>query len=237
MDIKSMIRNTIQKVLDEIQFRFDVFPGAGYQPLPWVGINKAKRGEGTKARLEAIETSLTGLDIRSGMDIGCNSGYFCFGLAQKGIPMLGIDMDAQNIRIAHYAYEKIGKQTIALCRMAINTETLCLLPTVDLVLVLSIWHHWIRSYGLDVASQILSTLWEKSGKVLYFETGEDEITADFGMPDMGESPRSWLENYLGTICVGSEIIHLGQFKGFAPAGNENRNVVYRNLFKITRKGT
>lgn len=235
MNIRGMIRNTIQKVLDEIQFRFDIFPGAEYQPLPWVGIHKAKRGEGTKVRLEAIETSLTGLDIRSGMDIGSNSGYFCFGLAQKGIPMLGIDMDAQNNRIAQYAYGKIGMQTIALSRMVVNTETLRLIPTVDLVLVLSVWHHWVRSYGLDVAGQILSALWEKSGKVLYFETGEDEMTADFDMPDMGGSPQAWLENYLKTICIGSEITLLGQFKAFAPNGDENRNIVYRNLFKIKRK--
>ena len=228
------IRENFQKAVDEVQFQFDVFPKGGYQPLPWVGINKAQRGEPTNARWKAIEASLTDQKFRSGMDIGCNLGYFCFALAQKGVPMLGVDMDSRYIRIAQYASGKIGLSTVGLCQMVINTETVNLLPSVDLILLLSVWHHWVRSYGLDQASQILSALWNKTEKVLFFETGETEMSADFGLPAMGDSSRKWVEDYLKNICTDADIVHLGEFKAFAPLGNENRNVVYRNLFKITR---
>jgi len=228
------IRANFQKVIDEVQFQYDVFPRSDYQPLPWIGINQAQRGEGTNARWKAIETSLTGLSIHSGMDIGCNLGYFCFALAQKGIPMLGVDMDSRYIRVAQYASAKIGLSTVGLCQMMINTETVALLPNVDLTLILSVWHHWVRSYGLDKASQILSALWNKTEQVLFFETGETEMSSDFGLPAMGDSSRKWVEDYLKTNCAGANITHLGQFKAFAPLGDENRNVVYRNLFKITR---
>ncbi len=228
------IRATFQEVVDEFQFIYDVFPNGNYQPLPWLGLNTGQRGEGTKARWRAIEASLTHHSISSAMDIGCNLGYFCFSLAQKGIPVLGIDMDSRYLRIAQYASRKIRTPIVGLCNMVVNVETVPLLPKVDLVLLLSVWHHWVREYGLDAAGQILSAVWEKSNKVLFFETGEMEMPPEFGLSAMGASPREWLEGYLSTICVGSEIVHLGQFKAFAPFGNENRNVVYRNLFKVIR---
>lgn len=228
------IKATFQKVIDEVQFQYDVFPKSDYQPLPWVGINQANRGEGTNARWKAIETSLTGLSLHSGMDIGCNFGYFCFALAQKGVAMLGVDMDSRYIRIARYASGKIGVAKVGLCQMEINTATVALLPSVDLTLLLSVWHHWVRAYGLTQATQILSAVWQKTEQVLFFETGETEMTPDFGLPAMGASSQKWVEDYLTTVCVGAKIVQLGQFKAFAPLGNENRNVVYRNLFKVTR---
>jgi len=232
------VRAIFQNIMNEIQFQFDVFPPGGewsYQPLPWINLNRVKRGQGTKSRFEAIEASLAGLSISSGMDIGCHVGYFCFAMAQKGIPMLGIDVDPRSIRIAQYVANKIGIQNIVFCPMAVSTATMCLLPKVDIVLLLSVWHHWVREHGFETAGQMLSAVWERSGKVLFFESGETEMTPEFGLSAMGNSPKEWLTNYLGNSCADSEIIHLGQFKAFAPSGNENRNVVYRNLFQVVRK--
>jgi hypothetical protein len=230
----SNIRAIFQNVIDEFQFLYDLPPTGDYQPLPWIGLNKAKRGEGTKSRWTIIEASLAGQSISSGMDIGCNMGYFCFSLADKGIPMLGIDVDRRYIRIAEYASRKIGLQRVGFSQMAITKETVCLLPQTDLVLLLSVWHHWVKMYGLPEASQILAALWERCGKVLFFETGEAEMTADFGLQMMGDSPQKWLETYLKTTCTGSDVECVGMSKAFAPLGNETRNVAYRNLFKITR---
>jgi hypothetical protein len=72
--------------------------------------------------------------------------------------------------------------------MPVNTETTCLLPHTDVVLLLSVWHHWVKVYGFESATQILSGLWERCNKVLFFETGENEMPADFGLPSMGDSP-------------------------------------------------
>jgi hypothetical protein len=54
------IRTRVQDIVDEFQFQLDMFPSVDYQPLPWVGIHNAKRGEGTK-RWEVIEASLDGM--------------------------------------------------------------------------------------------------------------------------------------------------------------------------------
>jgi 2-polyprenyl-3-methyl-5-hydroxy-6-metoxy-1,4-benzoquinol methylase len=231
------IRDLIQESINKFQFVFDVFPNNGnYQPLPWLGLNKGKRGEGTIARWQAIEASLSDHTILSAMDIGSNLGYFCFSLSQKGIPVMGVDMDSRFLRIAQYASRKLKASRVGLCNLVINTETVRLLPQVDLILLLSVWHHWVREYGLETASQILAAVWQKTNKVLFFETGELEMPSEFGLSVMGDSPKEWLMNYLGTLCANSEIVHLGQFKAFAPLGNEERHVVLRNMFKVTRRG-
>ena len=230
------IRDRIQHVVDAVQFRYDVFPALSYQPLPWLGLKKAKRGTGTEARWAAIEAMLGDTAIGSALDIGCNTGYFCFSLAASGIPTLGVDRDERFLRIAQYAARRLKSPGIGFCRMDLTPDTIRLLPQVDLVLLLSVWHHWVRDYGLEVASEMLAAVWSRSQKVLFFESGEAEMPAEFGLEMLKSSPRPWLEDYLYAICANAEVRWLGSFKAFAPQGNETRHVVYRNLFKISRRG-
>ncbi|MGH2408735.1 MAG: class I SAM-dependent methyltransferase [Chloroflexota bacterium] len=234
MNIKSALRGSVQNTIDELQFRFDVSPMLPYQPLPWIGLKRAKRGHGTIARWKAIDASLNGHSIGSAADIGCSVGYFCMALALKGIPVLGIDMDARSLRIAQYASRKLGTRNAAFSNMLVSPATACLLPNADLILLTSVWHHWVHNYGLEGAGQILSAVWNKCGKVLIFETGEGEMPAEFDLPPMEPSPKAWLENYLATICPGSTIVHLGTFRAFAPGGDEKLHVAERNLFKVAR---
>lgn len=228
------VRTSLQRVIDEFQFWFDLFPRGDYQPLPWLGLHKARRGTGTKMRWNAIWDSLQKDTISSGMDIGCNMGFFCFSLAERGIPMLGIDLDPRYIRIASYAAKRTAMPKVAFSLMAVELQTMLLLPRTDLVLLLSVWHHWVKIYGFETASQMLAALWEKCEKVMFFETGEAEMGDDFGLSMMGESPRTWLQTYLEQTCSNSVVACVGQFKAFAPNGNEERNIAYRSLFKVTR---
>ena len=228
------IRDTVQRSIDALQFRFDVFPTLYYQPLPWLGLNKAKRGAGTEARWVAIESTFGNLPISSALDIGCNTGYFCFSLAYKGIPVLGLDRDDRFLRIAQHAARKMKVPNVGFCKMDLTLDTVHLLPDVDLVLLLSVWHHWVRAFGLDAAGELLLAVWRKSRKVMYFETGEAEMPPEFGLSMLKASPRQWLEDYLNAMCADSQVTWLGTFKAFAPQGNETEAVVYRNLFKVTR---
>jgi SAM-dependent methyltransferase len=229
------IRDRVQHAIDALQFRFDVFPALVYQPLPWLGLKKAKRGIGTEARWGAIEAALRDEVIDSAVDIGCNTGYFCFSLAAKGIPTLGVERDDRFLRIAQYAANKMRAHSVGFCKMDLTPDTIRLLPQADLVLLLSVWHHWVRSYGLEAASEMLTEVWQKSQKVLFFETGEVEMSADFGLAMLRASPRQWLEDFLYAMCAEAHVTWLGTFKAFAPQGNETQKVVYRNLFKITRQ--
>jgi hypothetical protein len=231
-EVRQMInpRESLQKVIDELQFRMDVFPKLYYQPLPWVGLNKARRAEGTKARWHAIESVVRDQAFSSAMDIGCDVGYFCFSLASAGVPTLGVDIDDRDLRIAFYVKRKVAISNVAFLRLRVDTDTVVLLPNADLVLLLSVWHHWVREHGLEHASRILNSVWTKCGKVMIFETGESEMSDKFALPRMEPSPEVWLRNYLSDICSGSQVVQLGKFKAF----DEQQKVAYRSLFKVSR---
>jgi hypothetical protein len=77
---------------------------------------------------------------------------------------------------------------------------------------------------------MLKTIWDRTGKVLFFDTGENEMTSDYGLPEMRPDSRSWLAGYLVETCEGSRIEHLGLHAAFDPAGRP----VERNLFAVIR---
>ena len=228
------IRQFFQAGIDRVQFHFDIFPGLPYQPLPWLGYSKANRGIGCYDRLDTIKKVLSSHPISSALDIGCNVGFFSFSLAEQGIPVVGVEMDRKFFRTACYAKKRIGLKNIGFLNLEIDNDTAVLLPKTDLILLLSVWHHWVKYHGLDSATKLLNTIWKKSNRMMFFETGENEMPQDFHLPEMLPNPKEWLTNYLAETCKESEVRHLGTFKAFAPGGNEVKSTIERNLFQITR---
>lgn len=229
------IRTFLQaRLLDPLQFRYDTFPRLPYQPLPALSKEGARRSDGTVQRWRVIEERIGSSDIGSAMDVGCQVGYFGFALSAKGIPTLGVDLEERALRIARYAARKTGTEEVGFLNMQVSPKTVDLLPEVDLVLVMSIWHHWVRAYGLEGATAILERLWKQCRVTMFFETGESEMPADYGLPAMEPSPQEWLGSYLEKVCAGAEVVHLGRFKAFAPGGDNTRDTVLRSLFQVRR---
>ena len=71
-----------------------------------------------------------------------------------------------------------------------------MLPAADCVLLLSVWHHFVREWGLEAATEMLDAIWEKTGKLLFFETGENEMPPRCRLPPMVPDARSWLTDFL-----------------------------------------
>lgn len=228
------LRSLAQSPLDWLQTRVDLFPFLPYQTLPQIGLKNGRRGLGTQERWSAIWAQVDGAHVRSAMDIGCNVGFFCLGLAGKGIPTLGVDFEPRLLRIARMAAARLKARRLAFTHLLVDDETVCLLPTVDLTLLLSVWHHWVRYNGLTAATNLLERVWQKTQWGLVFETGEREMPASFRLPDMGENPSQWIGDYLRRTCTGGEILWLGRFKAFAPGGDEARLIVERNMFLVRR---
>lgn len=231
---KTCARSVVQGALDLVQHRLDVFPRLLYQPLPWLGRTAAGRAEGTLGRWRAIAAELDRVTVASALDVGCQAGFFTLSLGERGIPTLGVDLDPRSLRIAQHAARRAGVESVGWCRLRVGPDTVSLLPSTDVVLVLSVWHHWVFAYGLDQAGAILSALWDGCGRVLFFETGEEEMPATFGLPDMDGDPKGWLTAYLAERCPGSVVAALGRFKAFGVDGDEERNVAYRHLFAVSR---
>lgn len=228
------IRRFFQVGIDRIQFYYDVFPGLPYQPLPWLGYHEARRGTGCNDRWAAIKSIISSNSVSSALDLGCNVGYFSFSLAELDITTVGVEMDDRFFRIARYAAKIINTKKVGFLNMEINIDTVHLLPKVDLILLLSVWHHWVKYYGLDAATKLLAIIWEHCEGTMFFETGENEMPPSFCLPAMTPTPREWLTNYLSDTCKNSNIHHVGAFKAFAPSGNEKHRIIERNLFLLSR---
>src|SRR5262249_35727994 len=142
-------------------------------------------------------------------DVGCNVGWYCFKLASLGIPTAGVEGYPPYYRTAIYAGSRLKVDNVAIVPMMLNETNVRVLPTADCTLFLAVWHHAVRSSGVPTATAILSAVWQRTDKVLFFESGETEMGPAFGMPELTPDARTWFADYLTRVCPGASIRHLG----------------------------
>lgn len=225
-------RRHLNSLLDTLRFKIDVFPVMDYQPLPWLQIKKARRESGVYSRWHAIETQLNKLTINSAIDIGANVGYFSISLADRGANVISIESEPKYFRIMQYAVKKLNYENkIGLLQYKVTPTTVHILPCVDCVIFLAVWHHIVHEHGPEIGINMLQQIWAKTNKILFFETGETEMPAEYNLPEMKPNAEIFLHNFLQSVCTNSEIIHLGHHDAFAPDGK----YAPRNLFGVVRK--
>ena len=222
-------RGAVDDVLDRLRFRIDTFPQGLYQPVSSLP-KRAARGAGSKSRWAAMFPIIRSQAVGSAVDIGACEGYFSIELAAAGIPTIAIESSPGNVRTTLLAVRRSGRPNVGVLAMEVTPENVGTLPVSDCVVCLSIWHHFVRIHGLTEATTMLETIWQQTRKVMFFDTGESEMTPDYELPPMTPDPRSWLAGYLARACPGSRIEHLGRHGAFDPCGNPCQ----RNLFAVIR---
>jgi len=225
-----MTRETMDRVLDRVRFQIDTFPHGIYQPVSSLPVRRATRGVGTESRWAAMLPVVREEGVESAVDIGASEGYFALELAAEGISSIAVEGEPRTYRTTIFAARRSGLANIGVLAMKVTPENVAAVPAADCTVCLSVWHHFVRFYGLSVATEMLETIWQKTGKVLFFDTGEDEMTPDYGLPEMTPDARSWLEAFLAETCPGSRIEHLGMHRAFDPFGA----LCERNLFAVVR---
>jgi hypothetical protein len=227
-----LTRDAFDNVLDRLRFRIDTFPHGLYQPVPSLPARKTTRADGSESRWSAMLPIIRAQPVESAVDIGACEGYFSIKLAAAGIPTIAIEGKPGNYRTALLAVRRSGTPKVGVLALEVTPENVATLPSSDCVLCLSVWHHFVRSHGLDQATAMLETIWQQTRTVLFFDTGENEMTPDYGLPPMTPDPRSWLAAYLARTCAGARTEHLGVHRAFDPSGKPCR----RNLFAVIRTG-
>ena len=242
---RRLTRRHVDAALDRFRFRIDTSPRnvdrfqwlqlpelqrASYHDLPWVGLVSGSRGAATMARFEAMRPLLEGMEVGSAVDIGSNAGWFTFTLTEVGIPTIGVERDPRALRTSTYVRRKSGLTDSSFLVMELTARNVEQLPDADCYLVLSVWHHWVREFGLAEANTLLEGLWSKCRKVLIFETGEAEMPASWGLPAMLPDPDKWLAAYLAERCRGGMPRLLGRFDALGP----NNEPCQRSLLAIVR---
>ncbi len=223
-------RDGIDAVLDHIRFRIDTFPHGLYQPVASLPRVRATRGVGSESRWEAILPVVREQAVETAVDIGACEGYFSIMLGEAGIPTIALEGDPGVARTAMFAVRRSGLDDVGVLTLALTPGNVVAVPASDCTLCLSIWHHFVRYYGLEATTAMMATIWSRTGKVLFFDTGESEMTPEYGLPEMTPDARSWLAAYLVETCAGSRVDHLGTHKAFDPHGR----ACERNLFAVIR---
>jgi hypothetical protein len=223
-------RDRLDDVLDGLRLRIDTFPRGLYQPVD-LPVRTALRATGTASRWGAIREVVAEREIESLVDVGANAGYFTIQFGRLGITSLAVEAEAGTCRTASLAIRRGGLSgVVGVLQLEIRPDTVHLLPEADAVLCLSLWHHLVAHQGLPAATEVLQALWDRSRKVLFFDTGEVEMGPEFKLPEMQPNPRAWLERYLTATCAGAEVLHLGEHDAFDAEGRPAR----RNLFALVR---
>jgi hypothetical protein len=238
--MRDSLKARLHRFLNELAFKLDTTkylfdrPTFDYQPLPWVGIADAQiRGEATNQRWESIKGTIPP-DAKTLKDIGCCVGFFCHK-ANEDLKLysIGIDSDPRFIRIARYvATRYFTPEQETFLELQLNPDNVSILPNTDVTLLFSVWHHWVFDYGLENATKILKETWLKTNKIMYFESGEDEIAEEFNI-DFEGNAKIWLRNYLESELMNSEIEIVGEFE----AGNYDHYKLKkhtRSLYSIKR---
>lgn len=219
--------------LETTQYLLDS-PALDYQPLPWAGVPTARvRGDATLARWEDMRRRLPHGEDGVAVDVGCCYGYFTVQLAELGYRCIGIDLDPRCIRIARLATPERLRCRCSYVETVISPGHIPTPAVAECTLALSVWHHWVQSHGLDAASGILRTLWERTRGVMFFESGEGEVVEEFKLPFSAETARAWLTDYLRDTCIGGRVELIGEHRvgSFSHYADVS---VRRGLFMLTR---
>ena len=165
-----------------------------YQPLPHLFITSGEYSERITGRLEAIQENLDA-NMKIGMDIGCNNGFYVFSLAETGRWMCGVEGDDSVFQVFLAAKRKFLPGNVTPINMHVTPENVHVLPECDFVIFMAVFHHWARHYGKDAALQMLSILLSKTRQTLFLEV---PFSNDSGenyrdvLPDRdAKDPEAW----------------------------------------------
>ena len=224
------IRQRVDGFLDLVRLKLDSFPHGVYQPVD-LPVGSAKRATGSRTRWAEIGPVVERLAVETATDLGANCGYFSIELGKLGVTTVAVESDARHLRTAGLAIRRSGQENVALLSSMLTPQSVELLPAVDATVFLSLWHHLVRHQGLDDATHMTQRIWSRTSKVMFFDSGENEMDETFGLPEFGPDARSWFAGYLTRVCAQSRVEQLGRHDAFDAAGLPCQ----RNLFAVFRE--
>lgn len=183
-----------------------------YQPDPFAS-DAAHDPRACSARFQAADAVLVDLKRPSVLDVGCNQGYFTFRFAEKGGICLGVDNDRAELMAARARAEVRKVRNIAFLEMTLDKESMRGLPVSDVVVCLSVYHHWVRHYGRSGAEEMLEMLATKAGQAMVFDSGQpEEVSTNWAseLAFMGPNGSDWISQRLRSLGF-SKVSEVGLF--------------------------
>ena len=165
-------------------------------------------------RLDAINHFLPEDAQPSTLDVGCNLGFFTFNMAKRGGFSIGIDYGRNEILAAKALAHKHSVSNIVFTQMEVTPENASRLPKADMVICLSIFHHWIRKLGEAESQRIMKGLADSANKYFVFDTGqpnEKNVEWNECLEFMNPDISAWAEDYFKALGF-SKVVNLGDYR-------------------------
>lgn len=106
------------------------------------------------------------------LDIGCAEGHLTAKFAEAGLFSIGIERQSH---VVNSARKSNGEHSnLGFLQYDITPETIDSIPKVDVILLLTVYHHWMSEYEWEAAEEMLRTLRTKCDK-LFFEMPDREL--------------------------------------------------------------
>jgi len=186
---------------------------AAYQPNPFRRNHEETGLRPSASRYEAMTKVLPKDLPLTVVDIGCQRGYFVFRFAERGGFCMGLEQNQMDVRYANALATKEGVDNASFTCFGVDSENVDALPDFDLVVCMSVFHHFARKLGEEEAKGLMRRIADHAKRYIVFETGEPEETSvswasalNFMKPDTD----TWVVEYLKEI--GFDTVHrVGRF--------------------------
>lgn len=123
----------------------------------------------SEARWGSIQDNIASSD-GCAIDIGSASGFFTEKLSKEGLFAIGIEADEKRLSESRALYGE--KEGLAFSRYNVGPDNIEDLPSMDVCLLLTVYHHWTAHYGSEDAEYMLQSLSVKMDKI-FFELPKD----------------------------------------------------------------
>lgn len=140
------------------------------------------------------------------LDIGCAEGGITNRLAEHGCFSIGIDTDGDRLDMAIDRYglnERVG-----FMRHVVTPDNIEKLPEFDVIILLTIYHHWGNEFGWRTAREMLQTLGEKSDKLVIELPGSESSTPEDFTAD-AKSLEEYYLAFLNEVFEEQPVKHIG----------------------------
>lgn len=143
-------------------------------------------------RWEYIEPEVS--DAGSVIDIGCAEGFFTRRAAGTGAFSLGIDYKESRVQRARERADSIDG--CGFVKWDIDSANVTQLPEVDVILFMTVHHHWEKASGLDTAEWMFQVVMDRCDVLVYEPPGDRPILKnENGLLDPADS----MEYYTGRL--------------------------------------
>jgi SAM-dependent methyltransferase len=97
------------------------------------------------------------------LDIGCAEGYMTNRLAKEGYFSIGIDIQADRVSDAQKKYGI--EEGLGFMKYKLTPDNIEIIPDTNIILLLTVYHHWINQFGKGKSENMLEHLVDHSDKL------------------------------------------------------------------------